>query len=129
MERLLKTIPCERGELFFTVAGQCTLLAHCQPCIEIYERTTQVNAIGGYGVKRLHAALALCGELGFTRDVNEDFLLSVSAFDLAADIQRKDGIFERFQFRNIRPEEIELGGDWTFSLNERPEMLRKLLAL
>jgi hypothetical protein len=129
MERLLKTIPCERGELFYRAAGDRRLLARCEPRIQIYEHTTQVNAIGGYGVKRIHGALVICPEPDLTRQVDEAFFQTVSGFDLSVDIQRKDGVFENFQFDDLSPEEIELGGDWTFSLNERPEMLKRLLRL
>lgn len=129
MERLLLTLPCERGELFYISAGRCVLLANCTPCIKIYEHTSYVSATGGTGVKHIHAALALCGEPEFTRAVDVDFLKSIDSFDLSADIQRRDGIFEVFHFRNIQPRDIDLEGDWTFELNEKPDVLRKLLTL
>lgn len=129
MERLILTLPCERGELFYISAGRRILLANCTPCIEIYEHTSRVSAIGGSGIKTIHAALALCGEPDFTRAVDEDFLKTVDAFDLSADIQRKDGIFEVFHFRNMQLHEINFEGEWTFELNEKQEVLRKLLTL
>ena len=129
MERLLLTLPCERGELFYISAGRRILLANCNPCIEIYERTSYVSAIGGTGVKTIHAALALCGEPDFTRPADVDFLKKVDGFDLSADIQRKDGVFELFHFRNMQLYEINCNNEWTFELNERQEVLRKLLTL
>lgn len=129
MKRLLLTLPCERGELFYISAGRRILLANCTPCIEIYEHSSQVSSIGGTGVKRIYAALALCGEPDFTRAVDEDFLKKVDSFDLSADIQRKDGVFEVFHFRNMQLQEINFEGEWTFALNEKQEVLRKLLTL
>lgn len=129
MERLLLTLQCERGELFYIKAGRRILLANCTPVIDIYEHTSPVQAIGGCDVKRIHAALVLCGNPEFTRPVDAAFLNGVDCYDLTADIQRKDGIFEAFHFRNIQPHSIEIGGEWRFALNEKPEFFRRLLAL
>lgn len=129
MERLLLTLQCERGELFYIATGRRILLANCTPCIEIYEHTSQVSAIGGGGMKRIHAALALCGAPDFTRVVDEAFLKKVDSFDLSADIQRSDGVFEVFHFRNMPLREIAHDGEWIFELNEKQELLRKLLTL
>ena len=129
MERLLLTLPCERGELFYISAGRRILLANCMPRIEIYEHTSYVSAIGGKGVKRYHAALALCGDPELTRPADADFLEKVDCFDLSTDIQRRDGVFEVFHFRNMQLHEISPEGDWTFELNEKQELLRKLLTL
>lgn len=42
MERVLLTLPCEQGELFYISTGRRILLANGIPCIEIYEYTSQV---------------------------------------------------------------------------------------
>ena len=47
MDRLLLTLPCENGELFYCLSGRRIALARCKPKIEIYEHTAQVRAIGG----------------------------------------------------------------------------------
>lgn len=129
MERLLLTLQCERGELFYVKAGRRVLLANCTPMLKIYEHTDQVHAVGGCGVKRIHAALVLCEDPEFTRPVDTAFLDSVECFDLTADIQCKNGVFEVFHFRNIQPHSIELEGEWVFALNEKPELFRRLLTL
>ena len=129
MKRLLMTIPCEHSELFYISSGRRILLAECAANLEIYEHTSQARAIGGNGVKRIYAALALCEAAEFTRPVDDAFLKTVDCFDLSADIQRRDGVFEAFHFRNIQPEEINIDGEWVFLLNEKQELYRKLLTL
>lgn len=130
MERLLLTLPCERGELYYITEGRRLLLARCTPKIEVYEHITSVPVLGhSCGVKTYHAALVICTEPEQTRPVDADLLQRAEAFDLAADIQRKDGIFEAFQFYGLQPEEIQQGGPWIFNLQARQEFIRKLLAL
>ncbi len=129
MERLVLTLPCERGELFYIISGRRVLLANCTPVIKIYERTTPVQTVGSFGVKSIHAALALCGTPEFTRPVDVAFIKNIDGFDLSADIQCKNGSFEVFHFRNIQPQSIELEGEWVFELNEKQEFFRKLLTL
>ena len=129
MKRLLMTIPCEHGKLFYVSSSRRILLADCTADLKIYEHTSRVKAIGGVGIKRIYAALALCDAAEFTRPVDDAFLNSVDCFDLSADIQCQNGVFEVFHFRNIQPEEIDTEGKWVFSLNEKQELYRKLLTL
>ena len=129
MERLLMTLPCERGELFYTASGRRILLARCEPEIQIYEHSASVPAPSGIDMKFYCAAVVLNAEPNYTRPVDARFLRTVESFELAADIQRQDGVFERFCFHNLRPEELELGGVWTFSLQEPQERIRRLLTL
>lgn len=129
MERLVKTLLWENGQLFYILSGRRILLAECEPEIRIYEHTERIDAIGGYGVKSYHAALVLCGHPQFTRSIDAAFLRKIECYDLSADIQRQDGIFENYLFHALQPVEIDPDGEWTFSLNETPDRLRKLLAL
>ena len=129
MKRLLLTIPCERGELFYISSGRRVLLASCEAELKIYEHTSRIQAIGGSGVKRIYGVLALCETAELTRPVDDRFLSSVDGFDLSADIQCQNGVFEVFHFRNIQPEEINEGGNWIFSLNEKQELYRRLITI
>lgn len=129
MKRLLVTIPCENGKLFYVSSGRRILLADCTADLKIYEHTSQTKAISGVGVKPIYAALALCDASEFTRPVDDTFLNTVDCFDLSADIQCQSGVFEVFHFRNIQPEEIDTDGRWVFSLNEKQELYRKLLTI
>ena len=130
MERLLMTLPCERGELFYTASGRRILLAHCEPEIQIYENSAPVPAPSGIDVRFYHAVVVLCTEPDCTRPVDARFLRTVEGFELAADIQRRDGVFERFHFHNLWPEELEkFKSTRTLSLQEPQERIRRLLTL
>ena len=130
MQRLIKTLYGERGELYAITNGRRTLLARCQPRIEIMEDIHTVNAIGrrSCDVKKRHITLALCNGMDFTRDVGMEFLNTVSGFELLTDIQRTDGVFERIPFNNLFPLEIDLDGEWSFEI-EDSALTKKLMML
>ena len=129
MERLIKTISCEKGELYNIVGDKRLLLARCEPKLEIYEHSQSIPILGkrSYDVKRLHAVLVLCGEPELTRAVDEEYLERITRFEFVADIQRSDGVFESMKFDNILPVEIWLDGDWTFEVACSSKLARRLL--
>lgn len=96
--------------------------------MEHSEHVPILNA-GGYPVKQTYIVLALCEDMELTREVDGDFLRTVTSYDLSADIQRHDGIFERVLFANIMPQEINLDGEWIFDVSRRRELLKKLLSM
>ena len=128
IQRLIKTLYCERGELFGITNGRRILLAKCEPKIEIMELSQSVNSIGvqGYNVKKQHVSIVLCEEPETTRVVDAVFLQTVTRFELSTDIQRTDGVFEKIVFDNLAPEEINLGGDWKFQVVGQGELTKKL---
>ncbi len=131
IKRLIKTIYCERGELFCIIGSNRFLLARCEPKLEIYEHSTSIPILGktSYGVKKFNAVLVLCEEPELTRAVDEEYLKKISRFELTADIQRTDGIFENVSFDNILPVEIYLDGDWTFEINGSSEIVKRMLKM
>lgn len=130
IQRLLKTLHCEQGKLYTIVEGRRILLARCRPKLEILQQESSISAVGrDYKVKKLHVALALCADMDFTRQVDPDFLQTVTRFELSADIQRTDGIFEALQFGHLMPDELELGGEWSFEVGMQPEETRRLLTM
>lgn len=130
IQRLLKTIHCEQGELYTIIDGRRILLARCRPKLEILQQESQIPAVGrDYKVKKLHAVLALCADMDFTRQVDSGFLQTVTRFELTADIQRTDGIFEALQFDHLMPDELELGGEWEFIVDMQPDEIRRLLTI
>lgn len=129
MRRLLKTIFCRQGELFCTSSGQRTLLAGCDVKLEIVENSQDIPMLGGYRVKKYQVTVVLCNNMEFTRPVDVDFLKTITAYDLSADIQRADGVFENFVFGNLIPTELEIGGEWSFELPFQPELAKRLLSL
>lgn len=128
-KRLVKTLYFESGKLYSTTKGRRILLATCEPKIEIYEHLTDIPTLGKQGgtVKRRHVTVVICDNLDYTREVNEEFLKSVTCFELTADIQREDGVFENVIFNNLGLIEIDLDGDWTFEIEGQADLIRKLL--
>lgn len=131
MKKLRKILTFENGELYTVTSGRRILLARCEPMIEIFEQSSNIPAIGagGYKVKKYHMAIILCDDLDTTRNVDEDFLRAVTGFELYADIQRQDGVFENIVFDNLTPTEIDLDGEWKFEINGQPELVKKLMAI
>lgn len=129
IRRLIKTLYFECGKLYIILEGRRILLANCEPKIEIFEHSTKVPILGKQGgsVKKHHITVVICGNLDFTREIDEEFLQSVTSFELTADIQREDGIFENIAFDKLDVSEIDLDGDWTFEIKGQADLIRKLL--
>jgi len=130
VKRLLQTIPLEDGELFCVNGGRCILLASCQARAEIYEYRTSVPTLREKSaqIKRRGVTIVLCSDLEPTRALDEVFLRKVSRFELQADIQRRDGVFESIRFDPLTVEEIDLFGTWTFTLEDQ-KLTEKLLSI
>lgn len=128
MKRLVKTLIGENGQLYTAQNGNRILLANCIPQLEIYEEITPIPVKGMRGVvKKRHISLVLCGELELMREVDANFFKNSMSFDLSADFQRTDGVFETLFFDALIPEEIDLDGDWTLEALDTPELLKKVL--
>lgn len=127
---LIQTLLFENGELYGIVRGRRILLAQCDPKVEIYEHSTDVPMPGmqRYRVKKRQTGMVLCPSPDTTRQIDEGFLRAVTRFEVFADIQREDGIFEKIRFDNLIPNEIDLDGDWKFEVGEN-EIIKRLLAL
>lgn len=118
MKTLIKTIHLENGELYGTIHGNRVKVAGCVPRIEVYEESTYISTIGkGYKVKKKHYKIVLCSDLDFTRPIDEKYLTDVIRFELIADRQREDGIFERLKLDSLIPIEIDLDGEWEFEVS------------
>ncbi len=128
-KRLIKTLYFENGKLYVTTQGRRILLAECLPKIEIYEHVTEIPVLGrqSYTVKKRHISIVICSDMEYTREADEKFLRTVSQFEVSADIQRADGVFENIIFDNLYPVEIDLDVDWTFE-TENQMLIRKVLA-
>lgn len=127
-KRLVKTLHFENGKLYATTQGRRILLAECRPKVEIYEHETDIPVLGrqSYMVKKRHISIVICSDMEYTRDADENFLRTVSQFELSADIQRVDGVFENIIFDGLYPVEIDLDIDWIFE-TENQMLIRKLL--
>lgn len=130
IKRLIRTLRLEEGKLYGTVGDQRIALACCEPRVEIYEHRQDIPVVNrhSYGVKKIHAAIVLCPTPETTRIVDAEYLSRVSRFELSADIQRQDGIFEALRL-DLEPTEIDLDGDWTFELSGSSELIKRLLSI
>lgn len=127
MKRLAKTLFGVNGQLYTVQNGKRVLLASCIPRLEIYEDITHIPAFGADAkVKKQHISLVLCEEPELTREVDTEFFRMVTGFDLSADFQRTDGVFETLFFDALIPEEIDLDGNWTFWMQDNSEVLKRL---
>ena len=89
---LLKTIPLSDGKLYATTGGMRCLLASTVPVLEVYENETTVPILGkGRQVKKRSYSLVLRKDSEFTREVDLEYLQSVTAFDLTAQVQSRRG--------------------------------------
>ena len=126
---LLKTIPLSDGRLYATADGMRCLLASTVPVLEVYENETTVPILGkGRQIKKMSYSLVLCKDSEFTREVDNEYLKNITAFDLTAQAQREDGIFEVIRFNNLDLESIEPNGEWVFNavLSDRVRALLKI---
>lgn len=131
MTTLLNTLFSEKGELFTIGQGRRVLFAHCVPKINIYEKAIQVPSLGaqGYRKKSRRFTVVLCGDMEFTSNAVEEAMQKAERYELTSDIQRNDGIVERFYFHNISIVEINSAGEWEFELNATDEQMQKLSAM
>ena len=75
-------------------------------------------------VKKIKYSLVLCDELELTRNVEEEYLKYIEAFDLKGQVQRQDGIFESVNLNNLIPTERWSDDMWEFSFEGIPDVLR-----
>ena len=129
MQRLVKTIYPENGELFCVSNGLRTRLAQCDVKLEILEEVQDIPMLGGYKVKKYHMAVILCNHVRLTRPVDTAFFKTVAAYDMTVDVQRLDGVWESIPLDNLYPKDIELDGEWKFEIEGRPELIKRLLCL
>lgn len=129
IKRLIKIIPLEYGTLYSVINGDRIALAKCSPKIEVYEYSSAIKAIGmlDYAVKRMHVTLIICPDIELTREINDEFFKNVERFELSADIQRFDGVFENIAFNNLLPREIDLDGEWIFETELHPGFAEKFI--
>lgn len=126
MDRLIKTLTCERGELYVTSAGRRFLLANFKGRIEIFENMRLVPRLGTLqkGTKKIYASIMICGNLEYQREVDDDFIDSGKVFDAVADVEGEKIIFSGMTFEDSDPIENEL----IFNITDL-ELIQKLLML
>lgn len=126
MDRLIKTLPCERGSLFVTSAGQRLPLARFTGRIEIVEQTNMIPILGTVqkGAKTIHASFMVCGDLEYQRETGPDAIHGGMIFDATGDVLGERIAFAGMHFEDSDPMTNEL----TFSITDL-ELVKKLLSM
>lgn len=126
MERLIKTLPCEHGDLFVTTAGRRLPLAKFNGRIEIFEHTNMVPILNTVqkGIKTIHASVMICGDLEYQREDPGKLIHSGNVYDATADVVGELITFAGMSFEDSDPIENEL----TFNITDL-ELVKKLLKM
>ena len=126
VQTLIKTLNAENGELFAIIEGRRISLSKCPVKVEIYEISANTPILGiiGYEIRVHHEAKVRCET---TRHISNDFMKTISRYEIIGDIQRADGIFERINFDNLNLATFNLfNGSWVYHVTDR-NMIEKLL--
>lgn len=128
IEKLLRTLHGNEGELYYIKDGRRFLLADCTPCIKIFSETERLHRLGPSAAFTKHyITIALCEDMELKREVNIEFMRTVTRFELSLSLLRRDGIYEAFHFSNMAL--VNAGdGEWTFEISEAYSLIRRLLA-
>jgi len=121
MKTLIKTLEFENGSFFAVKDGRRTNISDCPFIVEIYEikKNIQVLGIVGYEMKIIHNAEINCETTQTSRDITEEYIESISRYEFVGDVQREDGIFERFLFDRIKLTHFDLFKKiWKFDIED-----------
>lgn len=123
MDRKIKTIPAESGELYVISAGSRFELACFTGRVEVIEHTTLVPILGKVekGTKKIYASFIVCGDIEYQREISEDFIHSGKVYEAAADVNGERLFFSGLRFEDSDPFTNEL----TFEITDM-ELIRKL---
>lgn len=129
MLKILGRIDLEETEVYATVGNNRTLIARCNAELEVCEESTSINVLGSQGckVKKRKFSVVLCGDMLYTRAMTMEFLNKIKAFGLKFCVQRSDGVFETFNIFNLSPDDIDIDGEWKFTVLDMPDRLKKII--
>ena len=127
MERVVKTVPVERGGLYVTGAGKRYLLADCRAEIELREELIDVPRLGrGRAVKRLPSVVVITFD---HEPKTEPDWSRIEAIGLAGEVLRRDGRYMRIDLPRcelIDDLDLSEGSECRFEVPNTPELLRLL---
>lgn len=126
MDRLIKTIPTENGELYVTSAGRRRLLARFDGTVEIAEHQALVSTLGRVqkGTKRIYASFVICDNIDYQTEISDGFINSGKVYDAIVDVGN-----ERIQFAGLRFEDSDpIKNTLVFEITDL-ELIRKLLTV
>lgn len=127
MERIVKTVPVERGKLYVTGAGKRYLLADCRAEIELREELIDVPMLGrGRAVKRLPSVVVITFD---HEPKTEPDWSRIEAIGLAGEVLRRDGCYMSIdipQCSLLDDLDLSEGSECRFEVPRTPELLRVL---
>lgn len=110
MGDVIKTLDVENGDLFFTTNGQRRNLAGFTGRIEISEDRIYVPIMNvpHKGLKNIHAAIILCGDLRYRMDIKPDTIHSGNVYSATGMVNGSKLIFDGLRFEDSDPIANEL---------------------
>lgn len=123
MNRIIKSIHAENGELFVISTGRRLPLAGFSGRVEIVEHQRLVPVLGTVqkGTKSIYASFIVCGDLEYRQEPAGDLIHSGKVFEAVADV---DG--ERLNFAALRFEDNNpLNNELVFEITDL-ELIQKL---
>nr|DAM31675.1 MAG TPA: hypothetical protein [Caudoviricetes sp.] len=127
MQRVIKTIPAERGKLYALINGDRYLLAECHANIEIIEDAEEIPVLGRGRVITDRSVTILVTFAHKPRfGVN---LASLSGFGFQGEVLRQDGVYERMVFDHcLLASDLDLteAGECTFEIRCSAEQLKRI---
>jgi hypothetical protein len=121
----------ERGDLYAISHKQRLPLARCKPEITLYEKVTRLNVLGSMGrkEKRVYCAVAFCPEPEILRDLNDDFIRSISDIELVFDLCGANAVTETIKISGLTNDDLDYDGDLTFTADLSHDLAGELLRL
>ena len=125
MDRIIKTIPVENGELFEISGGNRSRIAYFSGRIEILEHTNLIPMLGRTekGTKTIHASFIICENPDFQTEHGYESIHSGKVYESLADVENQKISFAGMRFEDSDP----INGELTFEISDR-ELVQKLLA-
>lgn len=119
----------ENGELYGTIGTMRVWLFGCRSELEVRTKTYQLPARGTatYSVRNESYCVALCYDTSEC-EIDVGDIKEITAYDLSAEFQRKDGVYETVVIRNLIPVDIDLAnGEWLFEVPKNNELKTDLI--
>ena len=133
MQRVVKTLKAENGELFALIDSRRIRLARCEAEVRLYTREVEVPVLGrGRVITQREAVLLVTFEHKPECPTDEDFICSIARIEFQGEILQTDGSVERLVFDNcILDGELDLteAGTCRFELRCTPHMIRRLMVM
>jgi hypothetical protein len=125
---IIKSLKPENAEIHAVSNGSRFLLARCNATLDIIESKNSINTTDGATqvVSANRQVTLRCADIDTTRNADDNYLMGLSGFDFVGDIQRKDGVFKRFNLNVLLEEVDRYNNEWVFHINATMELLKEL---